>query len=505
MRTEHSRALVLATRVTGASVSQLERRLDNTVVGISVDAEMPHGELTTRVLLTTLRRGPGHLVLIGDGIPARVVDALQAACANIDPTRPLRVERTIPDNLTTRVHIGPSVPGQAIRVVPDGYGAHVAGARTAVIWPARAGNALGAIYAAALGASEVFKHTARTVTGRRVVHRHLRFCPVTLSTDLTRSPTLQGPIPLELALIGIGAIGTGIVLILSELDTAGTILAVDRQRYALENRGTYSLGGTAETQTAPWKVDLARQALPRFDVIPFPEPVDALVKAIDSGRAPWLPLVLTALDSAEARRNPQRLWPDRLIDAATGDTMLGLCDHRYGVDPCMMCVFPVRRDEPSGAERVAEQLGLSVDLLASADTVLTAQHLVGLTDSQRRRLTPHLGKPVCGLARATGLTDLDADGFMPSIPFVSLQAACLSVGRLLAACLDLKAPGNFVQYDSLIGPQAASIETMRKRESCLCTTRASTIEKVRAARAIAAPRTPAATFSPRSQPASRKL
>lgn len=168
---EHSRALLLATQVSGASASQLERRLDDSVVAISVDAEMPQSELVARVLITTLRRGPGHLVLIRDGLPTRIVDALLAACAAVDPTRPLRVARTAPDDLTARVHVGPSLPGQAIRVVPDGCGAHLAGARTAVIRPVRAGNALGAIYAAALGAGEVFKHTARVVTRRRVVHR----------------------------------------------------------------------------------------------------------------------------------------------------------------------------------------------------------------------------------------------------------------------------------------------------------------------------------------------
>ena len=74
---------------------------------------------------------------------------------------------------------------------------------------------------------------------------------------------------------------------------------------------------------------------------------------------------------------------------------------------------------------------------------------------------------MCGLARATGLTDLNAGGFMPSIPFASLQAMCLSVGRLLAANLDVGPPGNFVQYTSPIGPQAASLETMRRRRSRL--------------------------------------
>ncbi len=485
MEPEHSRALLLASGVTSTPASRLEQRLNDSVVAVSVDPGMPGAELTARVLVTTLRRGPGHLVLLDDRLTHHMVADLVAAATAIDPTRPLRITRTVPDSVTTRVHVGASVPGQVIRVVPDGHGAHLASTRTAVIRPARPGTPLGAVYAAALAAGEVFKHTARVLTRRRVIHRHLRFCPVTCTTDLAACPIPTGPLRMDLALLGVGAIGTGIVLLLRELDAEGTLLAADRQRYAPENKGTYSLGGVAEVETAPWKVDLARQNLPRFDVTPFHDPVESLIKAVDDGKAPWPRLVLTAFDSADARRDAQRLWPDRLIDAATGDTMLGLHDHQYGNDPCMWCVFPVRRNQPSGAERIAEQLGLPVELLAEADTILTDEHLAGLTDEQRRRLVPHLGTPMCGLARATGLTSLDANGYMPSIPFVSLQAACLSVGRLLATHLGVDTPSNFIQYDSLIGPQAASIDAMRIRLDCICRTRAHTIDKVRAARARA--------------------
>ena len=50
---------------------------------------------------------------------------------------------------------------RAVRIVPEGYGAHIAGLSTAVIRPDRPGNAIGAIYTAALGAAEAFKRTAR--------------------------------------------------------------------------------------------------------------------------------------------------------------------------------------------------------------------------------------------------------------------------------------------------------------------------------------------------------
>jgi len=480
---EHSRALLLAQSATSASPGQLEQRLDSSVVAISVDPGMPMSFLTAKVLVSTLRRGLGTLVLLRESLPGPIVQDLEETAAAIDPGRPLRIETALPGEPAVRLHIGTSITGRAVRVVPEGYGAHIATARAAVIRPRRPGNQLGAVYAAALSAAEAFKHTAAVIPARRVVHRHLRFCPVTLSAGLSAAPHLPSTLTLGLSLIGIGAIGTGIVLILSELPAEGKILAVDRQRFAKENRGTYSLGGVAEVQAKPWKTDIAQQALRRFDVEPFHGSAGDLPAAVDARQAPWLPTVLTALDSPESRRDAQRLWPDRLIDAATGDTMLGICDHRAGMDPCLMCHFPIDREQPSGAERIAQRLGLSAEVLGLGDAPLAQEHLRGSTEEQRNFLRPHLGTPICGLARAAGLTGLDTDGFMPSVPFVSLQAACLTVGRLLAIQLGSTTTANFAQYDGLFGPQAATIETFRRRPGCICITRSDSISRVRQERA----------------------
>jgi hypothetical protein len=230
---------------------------------------------------------------------------------------------------------------------------------------------------------------------------------------------------------------------------------------------------------------MARQALPHFDVTPFRQPVADLPAAIDGGDVPWFPIVLTALDTAAARRDAQRLWPDRLIDAGTGDTMLGIHDHQHGCGPCLICFFPTDRSGPSAAERLADATGLSLERAQRGDDPLTTEDLAQLTAAQRHTLAPHLGKPVCGLAQAIGLTGLGADGYQPSIPFVSLQAACLAVGRLIASQLDLHPPGNLVQYDGLVGPQAATIEDMRQHPDCGCVTRSSIVEQVRRQRRAA--------------------
>ncbi len=466
MTADHSRGMLLAEGATGRQRDKLERALEESRVAVSLDPEMPESMLTARVLLTTLRRGPGQLLLERSGLPASAADELAAVVDAVDPARPLTVVNNAGGTLAVRLHVGADA-GSAVRVVPEGYGAH------------RPGNPVGAVYAAALGAAEAFKRTARVLPRRRELHRHLRFCPVTLSSDLAAAPDLPAELLLDLALVGVGAIGTGIVLLLDAVGAAGRVLAVDYQRFGPENIGTYSLGGAAEVQAAPWKTDMARAALSRFDVIPFREPADRLPAAMDARVVPWFPLVLTALDTAAARRDAQRLWPDRLIDAATGDTMLGIHDHEHGNGPCMICFFPPDRSGESAAQRLAAATGLPLERTMRGTDPLTETDLVNLRPEQRHILRPHVGTPVCGLAQAVGLTRLGATAYQPSIPFISLQAACLSVGRLIAARLGITQAGNLAQYDGLFGPQAATIECMPQDPACLCASRAWTIDRVR--------------------------
>jgi hypothetical protein len=89
---------------------------------------------------------------------------------------------------------------------------------------------------------------------------------------------------------------------------------------------------------------------------------------------------------------------------------------------------------------------------------------------------------VCGLAQGLGLTVLNAAGYQPSIPFVSLQAACLVTARLIAHTMGESVTSNLIQYDALIGPHRATIDEMGRRPGCTCEMRSSVIEKVRARR-----------------------
>ena len=482
MRLEHSRALLLAREATGAGVSALERRLERSLTVVSVAPDLPEARLTATVLLTTLRRLPGRLQLNPEATPPDLVDRLVGAVEAVDPERGITVSRTTPADPSVRLHIGSDAATTCIRVIPEGYGAHLLGANHTGVPIHRPANALGAVYAAALGAAEAFKHTAGVLPARRALHRHLRFCPVTISTDLDRAPDPPADLHLDLSLIGLGAVGTATAVILGQFPATGVLALVDPERYSPENRGTYSLGGARETKEQPWKVDLAASALTGYDLTRISATIEQYQTALEQRSRRWPRIVLAGLDSIEARHHAQRLWPDHLIDAATGDTMLGL--HHVVPDhgPCLRCLLPLPSAGPSSLERLAQETGLPIRRLARGDEPLTEKDLTTLSIEQRNRLRQHLGKPTCGLANALGLTSIPADDYRPSVPFISQQAACLAVGRLLATTLGLQTRANFVQYDGLIGPRRATKQRRRAAPTCYCQTRAATIQRVRESR-----------------------
>jgi hypothetical protein len=89
----------------------------------------------------------------------------------------------------------------------------------------------------------------------------------------------------------------------------------------------------------------------------------------------------------------KRLWPDRLIDAATGDTMAGLHDVGPGGGPCLMCLFPAPRHTRSSLGPLSALTGLPVQRLRHGDTPLQEEDLAELPPEQATRLQGHLGRP----------------------------------------------------------------------------------------------------------------
>ena len=86
MGLEHSRAVRLAAGAADAEESELKRALEASRIVVSADASLPQALLTTTVLVTTLRRLPGQLVLERGELSRTAVDELVASVAAIDQT-----------------------------------------------------------------------------------------------------------------------------------------------------------------------------------------------------------------------------------------------------------------------------------------------------------------------------------------------------------------------------------------------------------------------------------
>jgi hypothetical protein len=479
VRREDSRTVRLAARAAGASESELEQRLSRAAVHVTIDPHLPGAIDCAEVLITTLQRGLGRVSLDPDGLAAAAIDRLDHAAARIRPQRPIVIGPPSPS--ATRIAIG-GVAGE-FAVVPDAHGARLS--RRGLPQQQRRPTMLGIVYAASLAAAEAFKEAAGICGEHCVRHQRLDFCPVTLGPDLGRAalPT-PGWEPI-VTFAGVGAIGTAHALILGGLVECGAAVLLDRQNYTAENLGTYSLGGAADVVAATAKVALAERALRGWRHHPLTGELADAITAIDRHELPWTPIVLAGLDNHPARRDAQRLQADRLIDAATGDTAVGLRDTRPE-GPCLACMLPPPATRSPIETLVA--LGIPLELArAPGDVVVDERIIAAATDDAARAvLTAQRGTPICGLLRAAGLSDADAGNYMPSVPFVSQQAACLGVGRLVAIAtgIDAQLP-NFVQYDTLIGPDRAIHQRRAATPGCTCQQRAATIAQVRRERRAA--------------------
>lgn len=483
MQLEHSRALLLAGHASGQTEQSLLEHILGVRVQLTVESQRPDLVATAALVLETLRRLPVAIALSPGCIRTADVGRLTSAVERVDPDLGITVADDPTANL--RIHLGRSLPGADIVAMPERHGTHLAGSKVTLRDTAPA-SGLGVMTTAALVCGEAFKQVAQVMPSRAVDHRELSWCPVTLSDDPTAAPDLHET-TLALAIVGLGAIGTAVVRTLAMLPVGGAMMLVDPERFGPENVGTYSLGGAAEARAKPWKVEMAANALPRFSSQGFAAPVEHVIETIDAGEAPWPRIVLSGLDSASARREVQRLWPDRLIDGATGDTMCGVHDVVAGSGgACLRCLFPVRTGGPSSLERLVAATGLAPELLRYGDQPLTQGHLEALPPGRRALLQGEIGKPICGIAAAVGLTALPADDYRPSVPFVSQQAACLMLGRLVACILGVERQANFVQYDALIGPQARTEEDRHVTPSCFCQQRPQIVEAVRTRRTATA-------------------
>jgi len=345
-------------------------------------------------------------------------------------------------------------------------------------------NPIAALAAACLGVTEVFKRLIKLSENRGNYFDGLNFSLYSYeccTTDI--GPTLPQRLPLDLLIVGVGAIGNGVVYLLSVLPIVGRIAIVDGQTYQFENLGTCLLIGPGDLNKE--KAIFAEKLLAKDGVVVegFAEDFLTFRKRLGS-QTPHPRIVLNGLDNIEARHEVQALWPDLIIDGAIGDFACQVSCHPWGKDvACLKCLF----QNPAGefANRIASRLtGLSIERSQQALTTVTEQDILLASPEKQNWLKGRLGQQICSVIQEAVIQSISderqRDRFEPSVPFVACLSASMMVAELVKYTMGLptKLEPRF-QMDVLQGPEFGQELLQCRRRDCMCVTRSDNIETVR--------------------------
>jgi molybdopterin/thiamine biosynthesis adenylyltransferase len=477
MSTNYSRPLKLA-HSSAAAVAGLEERLHQTTVVVGCDDRSYLSALS--VLLCNLRRLPIDLI-IGSGARAELTDAdlefLTGLAGDIDPGRPIRVGES-PASSTLRLYLGPESRRADISAVPDGHGVRLRRPGRAYPSHFNAGTGLGSVLTAAVLTAEAFKEIVGVHALRQRRLDSFDFNPVTLRAD---GPALPLTVVDHATLIGAGAIGTAIGLIFREAGIEGSLTVVDDQVFEDPNVATCSLGRWQDAAERLHKTRLLKRELPKMDIQRAEGTAQDYINMLDRGEFVMPQTVFGAVDSIDARHQISKIYAPLTLDGSTGGitgTTIGLAEATPS-GPCLRCYFARLPSDttPSAEQRLADETGLNIRLLADGDHILSADDLNHLPAEGARLLAPHVGKPICGLARTLGLTGTE-DSYRPSASFVSQQAAALVVGALIARSNGIAGRLRDLEYDALFGPDNSMVDYRRPDANCSCQTDSAIIGRV---------------------------
>ena len=450
--------------------------------------------------LALLSRVVGNLVVVLPECPSKFENEVRDYCSQAWRLGSLQVVRGDIRQFPTTTHAVLCIGAKAglaplwTVINSNGWVARVSSGVSSLPSDFDQPNALGALMAASLGVTEIFK---------RIYCVPHDIAPLLDKTefslfDLTTSPSRIGPpIPNEInlpdtLLVGAGAIGNGIALLMSQMPFRGRVHVIDKQDYADENLGTCVLLSHSSWLKHPKASRLASWL--RENSLLDVTGEKALIESAKAGETiPNLAidLVLNGLDDSGARREAQKMWPAILIDGGINEIGAAVVQHRLNAEDlaCMQCWF----EPPKVDERVQQSslTGLDIASLSNLDRLLTEDDIEMAAEDKREWLRKNAreGKTVCSIITEAALSaklgvDVD-EGFRPSVPFVATTAAALVVSEAVKALLfpDEPVVSKF-QIDSLfLGPEKSSMKLrMLPLSHCHCVIHRELINRLHAKR-----------------------
>lgn len=343
-------------------------------------------------------------------------------------------------------------------------------------------NPVGALAAASIGVSEIFKILVNLKPGRGEPLQGYSFSLWEYALSNNRGPEFPHRIELPTtALFGCGAIGNGIVYLLQRFVKSGKLTLVDKEVFEEENLGTCLVMKPKDIEER--KADVLCKRLP------FANPFYGTVEAFKSDQGHPVPKIcLNGLDNIEARRQVQELWPDLILDGALGPVSCEVTIHPWGPNlSCLMCDF----EEPStsAVKEATLVTGLTTERLRDQTATITEYDVEIAPDDKKEFLRARIGRQMCSVVSEAELEKLSkekrAQRFRPSVPFVACLSASMIVVELVRYILNSKQVlSTGFQFDVLVGPHNGIRKDHARKISCLCVTRRSIIEKLRSARTI---------------------
>jgi molybdopterin/thiamine biosynthesis adenylyltransferase len=353
-------------------------------------------------------------------------------------------------------------------------------------------NPIAALMAASLGISEVFKRVYELPAVTAPLLNRVEFSlfdfsqtPMGAGPNLPDSPSLP-----DTVLVGAGAIGNGLVLLLSQMNCRGRLHVVDLDKFADGNLGTCVL-----LDDVSWlgeaKAELLSQWLSRNSKLHVTHDHTgvAIARSSNAVTAMRVDLVLNGLDDVEARHDAQMMWPRVLVDG--GINAIGAAAVTYRLDrqgaACLRCMFELPSLDATRTQM--ETSGLSQRALADLSQPLSEEDIAEADEARRPWLCEMRakGKNRCAVVSEAVSKRLGlglADRFEPSAPFVATAAASLVLAQAVKSLfVPESAYVHRFQIESLfMGPDSSTSTLRPANESCVCVVNRKTIDGIAAKR-----------------------
>jgi molybdopterin/thiamine biosynthesis adenylyltransferase len=351
-------------------------------------------------------------------------------------------------------------------------------------------NPIGALAAACLGTSDVFKAllALKPTRGQPLRSTVFNLFDYTAS-ETDPGPALPARLQIAAALCGAGAIGNGVAFLLSVLPVAGSLWIIDRQVFEEENLGTCLMLRRADIGRP--KAEVLAEAVGTtangLQLFPVHGEVVELDRRVEAGEGPRPGVVLGAFDNVDARHDAQDLWPDLVIDGAIGDFPCQVSVHPAdGNVACARCLFR-RPTAGSAVLRATRVTGLTEARVLDPDSVVTEADVPAADGLKQEWLRARLGRTVCSVVQEAVAQDLAGarfnPGFEPSVPFVACMSASMVVAELVKHAMGIASPlAPRFQMDMLRGPVHAEMLPQERRADCVCVLRRGNIDRLRRSR-----------------------